>query len=122
MAVYEVERLIRDVHRLGRFPEFDADRAAFCAGYDLTAAEQTAVIGGDVGSLYAMGVHPMATLFFGQASSMPMASYLEQIGAAPERVAELRGLFASAQSAARPQPSVPGRTAVDDDHLPGDEP
>lgn len=122
MAVYEVERLIRDVHRLGRFVEFDADRAAFCAGYDLTPAEQTAVIGGDVGSLYAMGVHPMAVLFFGQASGMPMASYLEQIGAAPERVAELRRLFASAQSAARPQPSVPGRTAVDDDHLPGDEP
>jgi hypothetical protein len=102
MAVYEVERLIRDIHRFRRFSEFDRDRAAFCDGYDLSADERRALIDGDVRTLYAMGVHPMATLFYGQASGLPMASYLEQIGANPEKVAELRALFAAANAAAGP--------------------
>ena len=105
MAIYEVERLVRDVHRLGRFAEFDADRPAFCDGYDLTAQEREALIANDVGALYEMGVHPMATLFFSQANGLPIASYLERIGADRQRVDELRGLFSAARPAAPGGPS-----------------
>lgn len=98
MAIYEVERLVRDVHRLGLFPVFDADRASFCDGYDLTADERQALLTNDVGALYAMGVHPMAVLFFSQANGEPMASYLQRIGADQQRVDQLRGLFSSART------------------------
>jgi hypothetical protein len=97
MAIYEVERLVRDVHRLGKFPAFEADRSTFCDGYDLTAEEREALLTNDVGALYSMGVHPMAVLFFSQANGEPMASYLARIGADEQRVSQLRGLFSSAR-------------------------
>lgn len=93
MSVHEVVRLIRDVHRLGRFDAFDRDREGFMAGYDLTEGERAALRVNDIAALYAMGVHPMAALFFGQDNKIPMPDYLEKVGASAERVAELRQLF-----------------------------
>jgi hypothetical protein len=107
MAIYEVERLVRDVHRLGRFPAFDADRSSFCDSYDLTDQERAALLANDVGTLYSMGVHPMAVLFFSQANGEPMASYLARIGADEGRVSQFRGLFSSARSDVAREKSEP---------------
>lgn len=112
MSTHEIVRLVRDLHRTAQFASFDADRAAFMAGYQLTDDERAALAGNDVAALYAMGVHPMAVLFFSQDNQIPMPDYLEAIGADPARVAELRSLFGQGASAAAGivpgDPPVPG--------------
>lgn len=100
MATHEVVRLVRDLHRAGRFDAFDADRQGFMDGYDLTAEERAALAANDVAALYAMGVHPMAVLFFSQDNHMPMPDYLSAIGAEQSRVDQLRGLFGQGSAAA----------------------
>jgi hypothetical protein len=100
MAAHEVVRLIRDLHRANRFAAFDADRQGFMDAYDLTAEERAALAGNDVAALYAMGVHPMAVLFFSQDNHMPMPDYLSAIGAAQSTVDELRRLFGPRAAAA----------------------
>lgn len=100
MATHEVVRLIRDLHRAGRFTAFDADRPGFMDAYDLTSEERTALADNDVTGLYAMGVHPMAVLFFSQDNRMPMPDYLSAIGADRSRVDQLRQLFGQGPAAA----------------------
>lgn len=100
MATHEVVRLVRDLHRAGRFEDFDADRQRFMDAYDLTAEERAALATNDVAALYDMGVHPMAVLFFSQDNHMPMPDYLSAIGADQSRVDQLRGLFGRGAAAA----------------------
>lgn len=100
MATHEVVRLVRDLHRAGRFAAFDADRPGFMDAYDLTPEERAALAGNDIAALYAMGVHPMAVLFFSQDNHMPMPDYLEAIGADHARVDQLRGIFGRGTAAA----------------------
>lgn len=100
MATHEVVRLVRDLHRAGRFAAFDADRHGFMDAYDLTPQERAALVGNDVATLYTMGVHPMAVLFFSQDNHMPMPDYLAAIGADADRVDQLRGLFGQGTAAA----------------------
>ena len=88
MATHEVVRLIRDLHRRQRFAEFDRDRAAFMADYDLTGDEVRGLQANDYKALYDMGCHPMSVLFFSQLNRVPMPEYLRTIGATPERVSE----------------------------------
>jgi hypothetical protein len=98
LSVVEVERFVRDVHRLGKFTAFEADRRGFLGEYELTDSELEAVVGNDYGGLYAMGVHPMAVLFYSQDNKEPMASYLATIGAVGDRVDQFRTLFDGAKA------------------------
>ncbi len=100
MATHEVVRLVRDLHRAGRFGAFDADRHGFMDAYDLTPDARAALAGNAVAALYAMGVHPMAVLFFSQDNRMPMPDYLSAIGAERSRVEQLRSLFGQGSAAA----------------------
>lgn len=93
MSTHEVVRLVRDLHRGGRFGDFDKDRQGFLDAYDLTDGERAALVSNDVAALCAQGVHPMAVLFFSQDNHMPMADYLSAIGADAARVDQLRRLF-----------------------------
>jgi len=93
MSTHEVVRLMRDLHRKGLFDEFDADRPAFLSRYQFTDDERSALVSNDLGALYAMGVHPMAVLFFSQDNHVTMPEYLSAIGANQERVDQLKGLF-----------------------------
>ena len=100
MSTHEVVRLIRDLHRNGRFGEFDADRPRFLTGYSLTDQERAALVGNDLSALFAMGVHPMAVLFFSQDNHVSMPDYLSAIGADQGRVEQLRSLFGHGAAAA----------------------
>lgn len=96
MSTPELERLFRDLHRTPAFTRFDRDRAGFLANYGLEPHEIRAVIDNDYGTLYGLGVHPMAVLFFSQDNHAPMASYLAAIGAKDQRVHEVGELFSEA--------------------------
>lgn len=92
MSTHEVVRVVRDLQRGKKFDEFDRDRRAFLAGYDLTDAERTALVDNDYRALYDAGCHPMSVLFFSQVNKLPMPEYLRIIGAAEHRVTEFAGL------------------------------
>jgi hypothetical protein len=58
MSVYAVNRLCREVLRDHAFrAAIKADPAAAIARYDLTGQERTALLAGDVATLYRLGVN-----------------------------------------------------------------
>jgi hypothetical protein len=58
MSLYYVQKLLYQLNRdPGVRQRFSADRAGLLAEYDLTSEEHTAVVEGDIGLLYVMGVN-----------------------------------------------------------------
>ena len=58
MSLYALQKLIRDVNRKPACREaYFQPAETFAADYDLTAEERAALLGMNIGQLYAMGVH-----------------------------------------------------------------
>ena len=58
MSLYYVQKVLYQLNRDPRVRErFSADREAVLREYELTAEERAAIVGGDVGLLYVMGVN-----------------------------------------------------------------
>ena len=80
MSLYALQKLIRDVNRKPACREaYFASAAAFAQSYDLTEDERAALIGKDVGRLYAMGVHGLLLRPFTLLQQMPEPDYLKAI-------------------------------------------
>ena len=58
MSLYYVQKVLYQLNRDPHVRErFSADREAVLREYELTAEERDAIVGGDVGLLYVMGVN-----------------------------------------------------------------
>jgi Aromatic-ring-opening dioxygenase LigAB, LigA subunit len=80
MSLYELQKLIRDVNRKpsARKAYFDAP-AQFVDSYALTEQERAAVLGLDIGELYAQGVHGLLLRPFTILHSVSEPDYLKAI-------------------------------------------
>jgi hypothetical protein len=64
MSVYAVTKLCHRTQNDRAFRDaMRNDPASAIAGYDLTPVERTALLAGDVATLYQMGVHPFILSF-----------------------------------------------------------
>ena len=60
MSLYQLQKLIYHVNRdPAQRERYRQDPSTFIKDYELTSAETTAILGIDVRSLYAMGVHSL---------------------------------------------------------------
>ena len=80
MSLYALQKLIRDVNRK---PDCRAAYFAapgdFAARYELSDEERVALLGPDVGRLYALGVHGLLLRPFTLLHKMPEPDYLKAI-------------------------------------------
>ena len=85
MSLYALQKLIRDVNRKPDCREaYFQSAETFAAGYDLTAEERAALVGMNVGELYAMGVHGLLLRPFTLLRQMPEEDYLKAIRGGPQ--------------------------------------
>ena len=84
MSLYALQKLIRDVNRRPACREaYFQSAETFAAGYDLSAEERAALVGLDVRTLYAMGVHGLLLRPFTLLRNMPEDDYLKAIRGEP---------------------------------------
>lgn len=84
MSLYALQKLIRDVNRKPACREaYFHSAETFADGYDLTPEERTALVGLDVRTLYAMGVHGLLLRPFTLLRQMPEPDYLQAIRGEP---------------------------------------
>jgi hypothetical protein len=80
MSLYALQKLIRDVNRKPACREaYFQSAEKFADGYDLTAEERAALVGLDIRTLYAMGVHGLLLRPFTLLRQMPEPDYLKAI-------------------------------------------
>ncbi len=86
MSIFAVNRLCREVLRDHAFrAAMKADPATALAGLDLSDAERSALIAGDVGALYRMGVNAflMGYLARFEVCGLTMETYNQRMRAVP---------------------------------------
>jgi hypothetical protein len=75
-----LQKMLRDVNRYpDRRAAFFASKEDFVAGYELANDEREAVLGFDIGKLYALGVHGLILRPFTILHKMPEIDYLDAI-------------------------------------------
>ena len=91
MSLYYLQKF---VYQLNRDPElqdrFKADRERALAGFDFTDEEREAVIGGDVGKLYVLGVNGQLLMHFAAFEGLPWADYIEAMREGVRRYGPVR--------------------------------
>jgi hypothetical protein len=77
MSLYYVQKLL---YQLNRDPSvrrrFDADREGLLADYELSAEERTALLDGDVGLLYVIGVNGQLLMHYAALLGLPWDDYI----------------------------------------------
>jgi hypothetical protein len=77
MSLYYVQKLL---YQLNRDPtirkRFDADRGGLLEEYELTAEEREAVLTGDIGLLYVMGVNGQILMHYAALLGQPWDVYI----------------------------------------------
>lgn len=77
MSLYALQKF---VFQLNREPDlqarFKADRAGAVAGFDLTGEERAAILNGDVGLLYVLGVNGQLLMHFAALEGFPWPKYI----------------------------------------------
>jgi Aromatic-ring-opening dioxygenase LigAB, LigA subunit len=77
MSLYYVQKLL---YQLNRDPavrkRFDADRSGLLEDYELTAEERDAILGGDIGLLYVMGVNGQILMHYAALLGQPWDLYI----------------------------------------------
>jgi len=77
MSLYNVQKLM---YQLNRDPtvrkRFDIDRALLLTEYELTDEERTALLGGDIGLLYVMGVNGQILMHYAALLGQPWDVYI----------------------------------------------
>ena len=78
MSLYYIQKLM---YQLNRDPavrrRFDSDRAALLTEYELTDEERTAIMGGDIGLLYVMGVNGQLLMHYAALLGQPWDVYID---------------------------------------------
>ena len=77
MSLYYVQKLL---YQLNRDPairkRFDADRGGLLEEYELTAEEREAILTGDIGLLYVMGVNGQILMHYAALLGQPWDVYI----------------------------------------------
>jgi hypothetical protein len=77
MSLYYVQKLL---YQLNRDPavrrRFDADREALLEDYELTGEERGALLGGDIGLLYVIGVNGQLLMHYAALLGLPWDDYI----------------------------------------------
>jgi Aromatic-ring-opening dioxygenase LigAB, LigA subunit len=80
MSLYALQKLIRDVNRKPACRDaYFQSAEKFAATYELAADERAALVGMNIGQLYAMGVHGLLLRPFTLLHKMPEPDYLKAI-------------------------------------------
>jgi Aromatic-ring-opening dioxygenase LigAB, LigA subunit len=95
MSLYYVQKLL---YQLNRDPavrkRFDVDREALLEEYELTGAERAAVLDGDIGLLYVMGVNGQILMHYAALLGQPWDVYIEAMRAGVRKHGPVRaGLY-----------------------------
>lgn len=77
MSLYQLSKFIYHLNRDERLQHsFRSDRRAALEGYDLTDEEADAVVDGDIGLIYVMGVNGQILMHFAAFCGIEWAEYL----------------------------------------------
>jgi hypothetical protein len=95
MSLYYVQKLLyqlnRDPHVRARF---EADREALVAEYELTDEEHSAIVDGDIGLLYVMGVNGQILMHYSALIGQQWDEYIESMRAGVRQHGPVRaGLY-----------------------------
>jgi hypothetical protein len=78
MSLYYVQKVLYQLNRdPGIRKRFQADRASVLDEYELTADERTALLDGDVGLLYVMGVNGQILMHYAALLGQPWDVYIK---------------------------------------------
>lgn len=78
MSLYYVQKVLYQLNRdPGIRKRFEADRAAVLDEYELTAEERSALLEGDVGLLYVMGVNGQILMHYAALLGQPWDVYIK---------------------------------------------
>jgi hypothetical protein len=78
MSLYYVQKVLYQLNRdPGIRKRFQADRASVLDEYELTADERTALLEGDVGLLYVMGVNGQILMHYAALLGQPWDVYIK---------------------------------------------
>jgi hypothetical protein len=96
VSLYALQKFI---YHLNRDPDlqarFKTDRAGAVAPYEFTEEERQAVLGGDVGLLYVLGVNGQLLMHFAALEGMPWADYIQSMRDGVDRYGPVRaGIYA----------------------------
>jgi Aromatic-ring-opening dioxygenase LigAB, LigA subunit len=94
MSVYQVNRILYRIEMEQAFQDkVRANPAEVVAGADLSDTERTALINGDVGTLFLMGAHPFLLMALSRHGifGVTRENYLPRIRAAVSADAQKRG-------------------------------
>ena len=75
MSIYDVQRALFDYLRAMENTKSETRPDISIEGYDLTEDEKKALVAGDVGKLYGMGVHPVIINGYCRAMGYKRADY-----------------------------------------------
>ena len=91
MSLYAVQKLLFHLNNDARISaRFDVERDVLLDEYALSDAERKAVIEGDVGALYVMGVAPLLLAPFGGRCKLAWPDYLAALRRARDHAAVTR--------------------------------
>jgi hypothetical protein len=91
MSLYSVQKLLFHLNNDARVSaRFDVERDALIDEYALSDTERKAVVDGDVGTLYVMGVAPLLLALFGGRCKLAWPEYLAALKRAREQSAGSR--------------------------------
>jgi hypothetical protein len=111
MSLYYVQKLM---YQLNRDPSvrkrFDVDRTALLEDYDLTAEERTALLEGDVGLLYVMGVNGQILMHYAALLGQPWDAYINAMREGVRKHGPVRaGLYSMLKDRHPPSGATKGR-------------
>ena len=100
MSLYATQKLLYHLNRdPGVQQRFRDDLPALLDGYELDAEERAAVLAGDVGKLYVLGVNGQLLMHFAALVGMPWADYIEAMREGVRRHGPVRaGVYAMTTS------------------------
>lgn len=80
MSLYYLQKVLYELNRNPEVREqFDTDRDAVLAGYDLTDEERGALLAPDIGLLYVLGVNGQLLMHYAALHKMEWNDYLESM-------------------------------------------
>jgi hypothetical protein len=96
MSLYYVQKLLYQLNRDAAVRRrFDADRHALLEEYELTDEERAAILSGDIGLLYVMGVNGQILMHYSALLGQEWDEYIEAMKSGVKRHGAVRqGLYA----------------------------
>lgn len=95
MSLYHVQKLLYQLNRDANVRErFESDRAALLREYTLTEEEHDAIVEGDIGLLYVMGVNGQILMHYSALIGQEWDQYIEAMREGVRRYGPVRaGLY-----------------------------